>query len=296
MRGVSSRHSRWSSWSSGAARAEAGLGQPHPLECADHERGRNTAGRPRGATTSTWEHHRRPLPSASYFSRRLPHPGAEHRRCPVSPGSRAPRRGRPCISVAVTAVDLGGLEDASAPRPSAGLRPGKGHHRQSVDRRRFLRHRAGRDCGRPILHRAERDRRQPDGIGERRGAVQHRVGQLGLAGVGWQPDRRRAPALGHHPDVSASNVNVGANGDTISPDGDRHDDVHAARPPPHAEAVTRTGSGSVSSVPAGIQCGSTCAETVTAGTSVALTAAAGQRLDVFRVERRQLWPKPGPAR
>src|SRR6185295_1007544 len=68
----------------------------------------------------------------------------------------------------------------------------------------------------------------------------------------------------------ASNVNVSANGDTIS-----RTVTGTTTSTPAANAtrtVTRTGSGSVSSAPVGIQCGSTCAETVTTGTSVALTA------------------------
>ena len=67
-----------------------------------------------------------------------------------------------------------------------------------------------------------------------------------------------------------SNVNVGANGDTIS-----RTVTGTTTSTPAATAtltVTRTGSGSVSSAPVGIQCGSTCTETVTAGASVALTA------------------------
>jgi hypothetical protein len=70
----------------------------------------------------------------------------------------------------------------------------------------------------------------------------------------------------------ASNVNVGANGDTIS----RTVTGATTSTPPPASAtltVTRTGAGSVSSSPTGIVCGSTCAKTMTAGTSVALTAA-----------------------
>jgi len=70
----------------------------------------------------------------------------------------------------------------------------------------------------------------------------------------------------------ASNVNIGANGDTISRS---VTGATTSTPAPVTTAtltVTRTGSGSVSSSPAGIQCGSTCAETVTTGTSVALTA------------------------
>ena len=71
----------------------------------------------------------------------------------------------------------------------------------------------------------------------------------------------------------ASNVTIGANGDTIS----RTVTGATTSTAPPATAmltVTRTGSGSVSSAPAGIQCGSTCTETVTAGASVALTAVA----------------------
>ena len=70
----------------------------------------------------------------------------------------------------------------------------------------------------------------------------------------------------------ASNVNVGANGDTIS----RTVTGATTSTPPPASAtltVTRTGAGSVSSSPTGIVCGSTCAKTMTAGASVALTAA-----------------------
>ena len=70
----------------------------------------------------------------------------------------------------------------------------------------------------------------------------------------------------------ASNVTIGSNGDTIS-----RTVTGTTTSTPAVTAtltVTRTGSGSVSSAPVGIECGSTCAETVTAGTSVALAAVA----------------------
>ena len=70
----------------------------------------------------------------------------------------------------------------------------------------------------------------------------------------------------------ASNLNVGANGDTISRTVTGATTTAATPPASATLTVTRTGSGSVSSAPAGIQCGSTCSETVTAGASVALTA------------------------
>jgi hypothetical protein len=72
----------------------------------------------------------------------------------------------------------------------------------------------------------------------------------------------------------ASNVNVAASGDTVSRTVTGA--ATATTPPPTTATltVTRTGSGSVSSTPAGIQCGGTCAESVTPGTSVALTAVA----------------------
>ena len=47
-----------------------------------------------------------------------------------------------------------------------------------------------------------------------------------------------------------------------------------------------TGGGTVTSAPAGIDCGSTCSATFPAGTMVTLTATAGRRLDLRGLERR----------
>jgi Divergent InlB B-repeat domain len=70
----------------------------------------------------------------------------------------------------------------------------------------------------------------------------------------------------------ASNVNVTANGDTVS----RTVTGSATGSAGARLAITRngTGMGTVTSAPAGITCGSDCTETVVAGTSVILTAAA----------------------
>ena len=70
----------------------------------------------------------------------------------------------------------------------------------------------------------------------------------------------------------ASNVNFTANGDTVS----RTVTGSATSVTGAALVITRngTGTGTVTSTPAGITCGSDCTETVVAGTSVTLTAAA----------------------
>jgi Divergent InlB B-repeat domain len=71
----------------------------------------------------------------------------------------------------------------------------------------------------------------------------------------------------------ASNVNFNANGDSVSRAVTGTTTATAPASPTSATlTVTRTGTGSVSSSPSGIQCGSTCTETVAAGTNVALTA------------------------
>ena len=67
-------------------------------------------------------------------------------------------------------------------------------------------------------------------------------------------------------------------------------EITAAAATSHTLTVTKagTGTGTVTSSPAGINCGSDCSESYASGTSVTLTAAAGRRLDVRRLERRLL--------
>ena len=55
---------------------------------------------------------------------------------------------------------------------------------------------------------------------------------------------------------------------------------------PLTVGLTGSGSGTVSSAPAGIQCGATCSATYNSGTSVTLTAASNVWLFLHGLERR----------